>query len=147
MEGGSGHTGGSHSLKEAQSGSGVSDWEMWELPEQSQVGYALSQRTLKTFLSLIFSVVLSKHTKAMPIYFLSALEWMETVVLLAVDKFLFPLESWLAVKQAFFNHVNSGYSFSCPNVPISWCFVNILNKPNSWVWFFSFFSEKRINPI
>lgn len=79
----------------------------------------------------------------MPIYFLSALEWMETVVLLAVDKFLFPLESWLAVKQAFFNHVNSGYSFSCPNVPISWCFVDILNKPNSLEFGFSLFFPRN----
>lgn len=67
MEGGSGHSEGSHSLKEAQSGSGVSDWEIGELPEQSQLGCASSKRPLKTFLSLIFSMVLSKHTKTLPI--------------------------------------------------------------------------------
>lgn len=114
------------------------------MPEQSQVGRALSQRTLKTFQlpSLISSVVLSKHTKAMPVYFLCALEWMETVMLLAVGKLLFSLESWLADKQVFFIHVNSEYSFSCLNVPINWCFVNILNKPNSDTpeFGFSFFS-------
>lgn len=67
----------------------------------------------------------------MPIYFLFALEWMETVVLFAVGKLLFSLEFWRAVKQASFIHVNSEYSFGCINVPINWCFVNILNKPNS----------------
>lgn len=110
-----------------------------------------ARELLKTFLSLFFSVLLSKHTKAMPIYFLFALEWMETVVLFAVGKLLFSLESWLAVKQAFFVHVNSEYSFGCVNVPINWCFINILNKPNSGtlefgvVW--GFFSQKLIHPI
>lgn len=67
----------------------------------------------------------------MPIYFLFALEWMETVVLFALGKLFFYLESWLFVKQPFFIHVNSEYSFGCVNIPIDWCFVNILNKSNS----------------
>lgn len=67
-------------------------------------------------------------------------------MLLAVGKLLFSLESWLAVKQAFFIHVNSEFV----TFPINCCFVNMLHKPNSgtFEFGFSFFSpETNSSPI